>query len=505
MTPINKSISKKLFTITFSLITFILLSSILLQSLFFERYYIHTKTNDLVREVNKFRELYSFQIYNDRTLNDALARYEHENSSRIAIFSVDGKLNYLTDYNKGIDDLRTLTAFCSELINDKKLIYEVLKSGETKATFFKNESSDSQKIGIIAPMSLLHKNDSIIISVSSIQSIQEASNVIKSFYKYLFWGFIILGIFLSTIYANLVSKPLIMLNKAAKKMSSLDFSTKCNIESDDELGDLANTLNFLSSNLQEALESLKLRNEQLEKDIEKERKLEEMRKDFVAGVSHELKTPIGIIEGYAEGLKDGIVSGKDALVYLDTIIDESHKMSRLVTNMLELSKLESGTITLKIERFNILRLIKKILSALSIEFANKNIPVTINSDVEYAYIDGDIFHLEQVVTNLLTNALKYTPNGEAVTISIIQSEELYSISVENNGVNIPDEEIQNLYTKFYRVDKSRSRSNESTGLGLAIVKRILKLHNSTYEIMNTNKGVKFTFTLNKSSDLDYDN
>lgn len=144
-------------------------------------------------------------------------------------------------------------------------------------------------------------------------------------------------------------------------MSNMDFTVSCDVDREDEIGNLARTLNFLSKNLQNALTDLKQKNQKLEEDIEKERKLENMRKEFVDNVSHELKTPIGIIEGYAEGLKDGIVSGDDALAYLETIISESQKMNALVKNMLELSKLESGTIKPKLESFNINRLISKIL------------------------------------------------------------------------------------------------------------------------------------------------
>ena len=138
----------------------------------------------------------------------------------------------------------------------------------------------------------------------------------------------------------------------------MDFSVKCDEESDDEIGDLATTLNFLSSTLKNTLEDLKYKNRKLKEDIEKERKLEAMRKDFVDSVSHDLKTPIGIIEGYAEGLKDGIATGESASLYLDTIIDEAKKMSKLVSNMLELSKLEAGISNLLIERFNISDLFK---------------------------------------------------------------------------------------------------------------------------------------------------
>ena len=491
----NKSISKKIFIITFGLMLTLIISSILFQSLFFEKFYLSKKTNQLVNEVNKFKTLYSFEIYDNITLNKALTNYEHKNNSRIAIFS--SNLIYITGGNRETEDVKTLTAFCSELLSNKDLIDEVLSSNKTKTTVFENESSDNKKIGVVAPMSLMYDNDAIIISVSPTQPIEEAGTVIKDFYRYLILGFILLGFFLAYVYANLISKPLLKINKVAKKMSSMDFSAKCDVNSQDEIGNLGETLNFLSTNLRDALTDLKNKNKQLEADIDKERKLETLRKDFVAGVSHELKTPIGIIEGYAEGIKDGIVSGKNLDLYIETIIDESHKMSKLVSDMLEISKLESGTIDLNIENFNILRLINRIINKHTLDFKEKNIEIIFNYTVPYAYVIGDIFQLDQVLTNLITNALKYTQNNERVIISVLDDNINFTISIENTGASIDERELENLYSKFYRIDKSRNRSNNSTGLGLSIVKRILNLHQSTYSIKNTNLGVDFSFTLIK--------
>lgn len=497
----NKSISKKLFAITFGLLITIIISSLLFQGLFFEQFYLSKKTHQLVNEVNKFRTLHSFQIYDTIALDKALNDYEHKNNSRMAIFSADGLS--ITSENYKTDDFKTLSAFCAELLSNKELINDVLSSNKTKTTVFNNISSNSKKIGVVAPMSLMYDNDSIIISVSSTQPIEEAAIVIRDFYKYLILGFLLVGFLLAYVYANLISKPLIEINKVAVKMSSMDFSAKCEVNSDDEIGYLGQTLNFLSANLRDALTDLKNKNRKLEADIDKERKLENLRKDFVAGVSHELKTPIGIIEGYAEGIKDGIVSGKDIDLYIETIIDESQKMNKLVSNMLELSKLESGTIELNIEDFNILRLINKILVKHTLDFKEKEIEVIFNYTIPYAYVKGDIFQLDQVLTNIFTNALKYTPNNEKVIVSVIDNLNSYLISIENTGSSIPEEELENIFSKFYRIDKSRKRNTNSTGLGLSIVERILNLHESNYKIKNTDSGVDFSFTLEKgnSSDL----
>lgn len=477
----------------------VLIFSMLFQILFFEDFYLNKKIKNLTKASVKFSQMYSYDISDSNRLYNALYMFEQETNSKIAIFSIDGKLKYLaTNYNS--TDVQTLTSFCKELIENKFLINKVLTTGKTQTSVFENQNSNLTKIGVLTPMSLNAKNDSIIVTVSSMQPISEATDTIREFFFYLFIGFSLVGIFLSFIYANLISKPLVSINNVAKKMSNLDFDAKCEITSNDEIGNLAKTLNFLSSTLETALKDLKLKNKKLEEDIEKERKLEEMRKDFVASVSHDLKTPIGIIEGYAEGLKDGIVSGEDAIIYIETIIDEANRMNRLVTNMLELSKLESGNQELEIERFNILRLINKLIKNFKLEFDSKSINIKLNANKEYFYVFGDIFQLKQVLTNLLSNALKYTPVNNNVIITVFSKEAKVIISIENKGAHIPEKEIENLYNKFYRIDKARNSSNNSNGLGLAIVKRILSLHNSSYKICNTIDGVKFEFSLSEAND-----
>ena len=283
----KNSISKRISVITFGLISVVFLLTFLFQTLFFQDFYLTKKTKALLINVKRLQTMYSYQIHNKGVLVDALKSYEETNNSRIAIFSLDGNLRYLTDYDGNFEDLQFLTNFCSELLSDKELLNEVISTGKIKSTLFTNKDSDIKKIGIIAPMSLQSEHDSIIISVSSIQPIKEAYTVIQSFYLYLLIGFIIVAIFLSKIYSKLISNPLIKLNNIAKKMSLLDFNVKCDVSSDDEIGNLASTLNFLSSNLEKSLQDLREKNEQLENDIEKERNLEKMRKDFVATVSHD--------------------------------------------------------------------------------------------------------------------------------------------------------------------------------------------------------------------------
>jgi signal transduction histidine kinase len=449
----------------------------------------------LTTELTKFREMNSYQLNDNSVISKAMKSFEDNTNSKIAIFSLNGDLKYLPTKGNSptSEEVTALTAFCIELINNKELIFKVISTGVPETQIFNNKSS----IGVISPMSLNAKNDSVVISVAPLQPIEEASDVTIEFFGYIFIGFIFISIFLSFIYSNLISKPLIKINNVALKMSKMDFTKKCVVESSDEIGNLATTLNFLSSNLSDSLEDLKRKNKKLELDIEKERNLEAMRKDFVDSVSHELKTPIGIIEGYAEGIKDGIVTEGDVLTYLETIIDESKKMGVLVSNMLELSKLESGALKPKPEIFNINRLINKVIHKHLLDASEKQLNLTFNENTEYSYVLADIFQMDQVLTNLITNAIKYTSPNNDIIISINDDGDRYKLSVINLGSNIDSKNIDKLFDKFYRIDKARQRDTNSTGLGLSIVKNILDLHNFEYSLENIENGVCFTYYLLK--------
>lgn len=494
-------LSSKLFIITLGSLIILMGSTLIFQTFFFQGFYERRKKHNLISEIYKFSHVYSFELNNDSALSDAMNNFEEDTNSKLGICSLKGDLNYIVkNSNQEAHDLKILQSF-SDLVfnNNPDIINKVVNLGEPITLSFYDPVSNMQKIGVVSSMSIYRKNDAILLAVASIQSITEAYDVISEFYTYIFVGFLFVAALLSLIFSNIISSPLIKINKVASKMSQMDFSEKCMVSNQDEIGNLANTLNFLSSNLENALTDLKEKNKRLEADIEKERRLETLRKDFVASVSHELKTPIGIIEGYAEGLKDGIVSGADSESYLETIIDESKKMGVLVYNMLELSKLESGVIKPSPEVFNINRLIKKVVSKHISNAEENNLNLIFNAYTDYSYVNADVFQMEQVLTNVITNAIKYTPANNDILVSIsLENDDTYKISVINKGSYINPSDLENLFTKFYRVDKSRRRDGNSTGLGLSIVKNILDLHKFRYSLTNTNEGVEFKYFLPKT-------
>lgn len=365
-------------------------------------------------------------------------------------------------------------------------------------------STGTENIILVKSIIKNEKLEEIIITMSSLQPVGEAIDIMKEFYLYGFIIIIFIVIILSFIYSKMISKPMIKLNNTAIKMADLDFDTVCDVKSNDEIGSLSNSLNSLSYNLKNTLDELNSANEKLIEDIEKEKELENMRKEFISSASHELKTPLGIIKGFAEGIKDGIYEDKKEY-YLDVILDEIEKMNELVLDLLDLSKLESKSYKLNKEEFDINRLVNYTIDKFRIHLEEKDINIIFNKTDENIIVYADKRRIDQVIINLFSNAVRHTERNGIININInCDNEETY-IGIENSGNNIPKEEIIKIWDRFYRAEKSRDKKSGGTGLGLAIVKNILELHQSKYGVKNTKNGVLFYFSLNAIDFLRGDN
>ncbi|WP_440603199.1 ATP-binding protein [Bacillus sp. GB_SG_008] len=335
-------------------------------------------------------------------------------------------------------------------------------------------------------------------AMTSLQPVDEAMLVLKDYYVYALIIVFIVIILLSFYYSKIIAKPLIKMNRVTKKMANFDFSEKLPISTDDEIGSLSGSINSLSVNLKDRIDKLHVANTKLQQDIEKERQLEKTRKEFISGVSHELKTPLSVIRSFAEGIKDGV--SKDTTYYTDVILEETDNMNRLIVEMLELAKLESGTYKLEIEAFSIGELIQQVYTKLLFSIEEKNLHVELALDPTI-YVQANRNRIEQVVVNLLSNAIRYTPNGKQVKLSVIEYEETVKVEIENNGTPIPEESLDKIWDRFYRLDASRSRHTGGTGLGLSIVKNILELHHADYGVYNKENGVAFYFELQKAKEV----
>ena len=251
----------------------------------------------------------------------------------------------------------------------------------------------------------------------------------------------------------------------------------------------------MSDQLEKTISELKTANNQLQQDIEQKEKLENMRNEFLGNVSHELKTPIALIQGYAEGLKEGINDDPESTeFYCDVIIDEAGKMNRMVKNLLTLNQLEFGTDEVEFERFDIVKLVKGVIASCDILIQQVNANVDFIAD-ETAYVWADEFKTEQVVRNYLTNAIHHVGNEKRIEVKIVSMDGKVCVSVFNSGKPIPEEDVPKLWDKFYKVDKAHTREYGGNGIGLSIVKAIMESFHQRYGVKNYDNGVEFWFEL----------
>ena len=273
--------------------------------------------------------------------------------------------------------------------------------------------------------------------------------------------------------ARKIAKPISEMNKITSQMSRLDFSKRLDKVSDDEIGQLAQSINVLSESLNLSLKSLKESNAKLKDEIELERSLDKMRRGFVANVSHELKTPIAIIQGYAEGLRlDVQKESKDK--YCDIIIDESKRMNKLVLSLLSLSRYESGQVEINKNPFDLSALIKGMGSRI--------LEKTQKAQINYSFADGliafgDDFQIEQILKSYFENAISHVSEKGKIEARITEAENKYTVSVFNTGEQIDEKIMPEIWQSFYK--DANSRGN---GLGLSIVKTIMEVHNKKYGV-----------------------
>ncbi|NEU24846.1 two-component sensor histidine kinase [Paenibacillus polymyxa] len=329
----------------------------------------------------------------------------------------------------------------------------------------------------------------LLFTVTSLQEISETNEALRWFYLYLGIGGFALILILSLFYSRMVTRPLITLNNTAKRMAKLDFTAHTPIRQNDELGSLSYSMYTLSQNLDTALRELQEANQQLVEDMEQKQRMEAVQQDFFANASHELKTPLSIIKGFAEGLQDGVSAGKQDH-YMKVIVEEADKMERLVKDMLDLAKLESGTLKLRKATFILSELVEEVVDKLFHLLKEKKLEVVIIPANELP-IHADIAWMEQVIINFVVNAIRHAEEGSSITIRIEGSGEVNTFSIENKGETIPDDQLELIWNRFYRAELSRSRQTGGTGLGLSIVKRILDLHEFRYKAENTKDGVRF--------------
>ena len=340
----------------------------------------------------------------------------------------------------------------------------------------------------------------LIVMRSPVSSMKDSAQISSIFMAYIGLLAIGLSILIAFALARTITQPILKLVDISDRMANLDFDAKYEGNENNEIGVLGEHMNQLSETLEKTISELKAANNQLTLDLDRKNKDEEMRREFLSNVSHELKTPIALIQGYAEGLIDCVNDDEDSKdFYCEVIADEANKMNRLVRSLLELNELEYGQNKTTFERFDITELIRNCVNSFEILLKQNEIEYIFNQ-TEPIYIWSDIFKIEQVLNNFISNAIHYAEGEKKIIrISITKSDDKIKTEIFNSGKNIPEDEIDKVWDKFYKVDKARSREYGGSGVGLSIVKAAMESINQGYGIINYDDGVGFWFETDGSN------
>lgn len=347
-------------------------------------------------------------------------------------------------------------------------------------------------------------NGNLFLFRSPLEGIRESVLLANRFLAYVGIGSAIFSAFIILLVSRKVTEPIMELTRISERMRHLDFDAKYTGNSKTEIALLGQNINKLSETLETTISELKSANNELRRDIEKKNKIDEMRKEFLSNVSHELKTPIALIQGYAEGLKEGINDDAESReYYCEVIMDEAAKMNQMVKKLLTLNQLEFGNDTVTMERFDITALIRTYLQSAAILCRQKEISLRME---EYPplHVWADEFMVEEVFANYFSNAINHVAGGRVIDVKLVLREKKVRVSVFNTGEPIPQESLPHIWEKFYKVDKARTRQYGGSGVGLSIVKAAMDAMNQNYGVVNYENGVAFWFELEAEKDTGWE-
>ena len=488
-----KSLKNRLFFTVFIVVVVIILFFIIVNKVLLETFNYNAKVKELLNTSNEIENKI-----------DQLDKNELEKICIQKNFNILIKQNNEIIYADKYDFSNDFKDFINITDNIKYSIFnktDILYSDEIK-TIRKIEDKNNG-INYILLDANLKDNKNLYIRLP-ISMIEENVKISNSFIYVVTCITVILGGIAILIISERFTKPIEELNDITNKMINLDFDKKYKVqENEDEINELGKNINNLSDRLKSTIKQLKKNNSELEQDIEEKAKIDEMRKRFVSDVSHELKTPIALIQGYAEGLIENVNTDEENRnFYANVILDESNKMDKLVKRLLELLRLENEDTTLNDTNFDIVELICNTIKNSNVMLEEQNIEVEFE-EKNPIYVCADDFYIEQVINNYFSNAIKNVEevNGiKKIKIELKKSEEQgkVRISVFNTGKNIDDEELSRIWNRFYKVDASRQRSKGGSGIGLSLVKAIMNKYQNQYGVENKENGVEFYFEIGYS-------
>lgn len=490
------SIRLKLFSIFSGLILFFVVMSWLMNSLFLDTYYYFNKESSLKEIYHNVNSIYAGD---PDEISLELEKIEQNKNCHIIIQDRAFNTKYTTFFSRRDSKPKNANKNShAEVASSPEYIIRAKADRILENKMFIENIKDARlNSNFIRLYSTLNNGDYIFLSTPA-AAIRESAVIANKFFFFTGLVTILAGSIVVLFITRRFTKPILELSEIAQRMAVLDFSRKYLSDSGDEIGQLGDSINSLSKQLEKSIFELKEANQRLKEDIEKERKIDEMRKEFISNVSHELKTPIALIQGYAEGLKVNVNEDEENKnFYCDVITDEARNMNRLVKQLLELSQLESGEFPLDRTDIDVTSLVEQVLRRNDLIIKSKGINVTVEKDGDLT-ANADYYMAEQVLVNYFNNAVNHLDDRKIIRITIAKKDDKVVISLFNSGRHIPEESLEKIWTSFYKVDKARTRYYGGTGLGLSIVKAAQQQHGNSCGVRNVEGGVEFWFDLDRT-------
>ena len=485
------SVKVKLFLTLSTTVLLIILFLIIVNNFALEKFYLYKKQNTLKSVYESLNDYYKTPGQ-DNDLQTELEKLSIKNNFDILIKDNNGINLYTTNKN------------FSTVIGSINDILDKVQSGkelESNDNFTIKKQRDSKNGLSYMMLSGKLENGYFLYIRIPLNSIQDSVSISNNFLLMMAGFTILIASIMVTIVSKKFTEPILELNNIAKKMSNLDFSQKYKVtNARDEINNLGRSINTMSDKLERTIKQLRSSNIELERDIEEKSKIDEMRKTFISDVSHELKTPIALIQGYSEGLLENVNNDEESRkFYAEVILDETNKMDKLVKQLLELMKLEYGKREFNNKEFNIVELEKEVIRKTNVMIEEKQAEIKFDEN-EDIRVFADDFYIEQVLTNYLTNAIKnvkemYGEKYIKISNEINKEENKVCIKVFNTGEQISEENLNRIWNRFYKADESRHREDGGTGIGLAFVKAIMSNYDNKYGVKNLENGVEFYFEL----------
>jgi len=484
------SIKKQFALVFIGLMAATILCCWFINSTFLEGYYVNNKQKALM------------EVY-DR-LNQAFAVGSEETEEfDIELLQLCGKYNVsmlVLDENS-----ETLKATMNES--------EFLKRQLLHNIFFSNANPDSEKVLVSTDDYVMRrmwdprlhteyiemwgflKEGNLFIIRTPKEGIMESVAIANRFLAYAGAAAALIGSVVIWFASKKVTEPILELASISEKMTRLEFDAKYEGDKQNEIGLLGENINKLSETLEQTISELKTANNELLKDVQKKEQIDEMRKEFLSNVSHELKTPIALIQGYAEGLKEGVSDDAQSRdFYCEVIMDEAAKMNEMVQKLLTLNALEFGNDPVDMERFDVMEMISTFLQSMDILTRQSGIQVRLEGEGP-CFVWADEYKTEEVVRNYFSNAMNHCTGEKVIHVKVRRVEDKVRVGIFNTGEPIPWESLPHIWEKFYKVDKARTRAYGGSGVGLSIVKAIMDSMNQGYGVANYDNGVEFWFEL----------